>query len=86
MLKADKDQEANLLKALSEAAKEFSDQDRTKKWIVCFTNEINEKPIRDGISSLSAIADKFARLQINLIFVCYHLKEREKQQAVQFVS
>lgn len=39
-LKADnlKDQSANLLKALQEATKEFSEHDRTKKWIVCFTN------------------------------------------------
>lgn len=65
--------------------KEFNEQDRTKKWIVCFTNEVNSRYARSGLS-LEAMAEKIVRLQVNLILICYKLTPLEKKAAELFVS
>lgn len=72
------------MKALAEAMKEFNEQDRTKKWIVCFTNEFKNET-RPGLS-MGSLADKIARMRINLILICYKMNSFEKQLAESFID
>ena len=73
-----------MFKALAEAMKEFNELDPTKKWIVCFTNEFKNET-RPGLS-MATLAEKIARMRINLILVCYKLQSFEKQLAASFIE